>query len=155
MKKFIVLLTGCCVLMGGMVGCVREEKAQTTASSASKSKTQQYKDGTYEVKTKVDNEGYFTEASVKIQDDKIVSAEWEIKDANRGNRVFDETYEEVFEGNDAYKKQCRQDLEGAKTYSAKLIEEQEVEKVDAVSGATWTNAKFKEVVAIALEQAKK
>jgi major membrane immunogen (membrane-anchored lipoprotein) len=68
-------------------------------------------------------------------------------------RVFDESYEEVFTGNDLYMQQSRDDWTGSRGYSDALIEKQDVEEVDAVSNATWTNRKFKEFVRLTLAQA--
>ncbi|MCX7747572.1 MAG: FMN-binding protein [Clostridia bacterium] len=113
-----------------------------------------YKDGVYEVQSQPDYEGYYSTAKVTIKDNKIDSVDWKIIDSER-KRDFDEKYEEVFAGNKEYQEQCRNDLKGAKTYSPKLVETQEISEVDAISGATWSNKKFKEVVRIALEKAKK
>lgn len=154
MKKSIVLLIGCCIVVSLTSGCAGGEKAKASVTSEKVSEKQAYKDGTYEVQTEADPEGYFTKANVAIKDGKITSVEWNIYDSNRANRVFDETYEEVFKGQESYQEQCRADLKGAKTYSGKLIDTQNIEEVDAISGATWTNEKFKEVVKIALDKAK-
>lgn len=110
-----------------------------------------HKDGKYTVESKPDYEGYYTKATVVIKNGKIESIDWNIYDSKK--RVFDEAYEEVFGNNQHYREQCRKDLSGSKIYGPKLIQVQNIDEVDAISGATWANKKFKEVVKLALEQA--
>ncbi len=110
-----------------------------------------HKDGKYTVESKPDYEGYYSKATVIIKDGKIKSIDWNIYDSKK--RVFDEAYEEVFGNNQHYREQCRKDLSGSKIYGPKLIQVQNIDEVDAISGATWANKKFKEVVKLALEQA--
>ena len=113
-----------------------------------------YKEGVYEVQDTPDYEGYYCKAKVTIANNQIVNVEWNIFDQGRKDRVFDETYEEVYAGNTVYQQQCRDNLKGAKTYGAKLIETQDLNKVDSISGATWSYKKFKKIMELALEQAK-
>lgn len=113
-----------------------------------------YRDGTYEAQDTPDVEGYYAKAKVTVTDGKIANVEWNIFDKNRNDRVFDETYEEVFAGNALYQEQCRKDLAGANIYGNKLIETQKLDDVDAISGATWAHKKFVNIMKPALEQAK-
>ena len=113
-----------------------------------------YRDGTYEAQDQPDMEGYYAKAKVIVTDGKIANVEWNIFDKYRNDRMFDETYEEVFAGNALYQEQCRKDLAGAKIYGSKLIETQNLDDVDAISGATWAHKKFVNIMKPALEQAK-
>lgn len=124
-----------------------------TCSGCRNEKESEYKDGTYEAKTDIDGEGFYTEASVTVENGLIAKVDWTIYDSGN-KRPFDETYEEVYVGNDHYIQQSRDDWKGSRKYSSDLIESQDLEEVDAVSGATWTNGKFKEAVGLALEKAK-
>lgn len=132
-------------------------KATNAKKAAKTTKTAKttYKDGTYKVKTGLDDEGYFTEATVTIKNDKITNVEWCIYDSNSNNSPFDENYKTKFVGNSLYTKQCEDDWNGSRNYSSELIKTQDMSKVDAVSGATWTYNKFKSVVTKALKKAKK
>lgn len=126
-----------------------------TVSSSQSTSASSYKDGVYDVKTPLDNEKYYTEASVIIQEGKITSVDWTIYDSGHDNKPFDKDYYHVMEQySDLYVQQAKDDWTGSRDYSDSLIETQDVDKVDAVSGATWTNIKFKEVVEMALNQAK-
>jgi len=113
-----------------------------------------YRDGTYEAQDKPDVEGYYAKAKIVVADGKITTVEWNIFDKYRNDRIFDETYEEVFAGNTLYQEQCRKDLAGAKIYGSKLVETQNLDNVDAISGATWAHKKFVNIMKPALEQAK-
>ncbi len=130
-----------------------EETAGT--KTAATAEVVMYRDGKYKAQTEPDYEGYFTKAEVTVEDGKITSVDWSIFDANRNDKPFDEKYEEVFAGNDYYMEQSRSDWKGSRTYRPKLIETQDPDEVDAVSGATWTNNKFREIVKKALEEAGK
>jgi major membrane immunogen (membrane-anchored lipoprotein) len=109
------------------------------------------KDGTYLYKGKNDGEGYHVEGTMAVSNGNIRSMEWKIID-NTG-RVFDETYEEVYKGNDTYIQQCRDNWKGILTFVPALLEKQDPAQVDAVSGATWAYNKFEEAAKALLEQA--
>jgi major membrane immunogen (membrane-anchored lipoprotein) len=129
--------------------------APTTAAAASDASTTVYKDGVYTVDTPIDNEKYYTEATVEIKDGKIASVDWTIIDTGHDNEPFDEDYYKVMEPyGETCVQQSHDDWSGSRGYSDALIETQDVDQVDAVTGATWTNRKFKQVVKLALEQAK-
>ena len=137
-------------------GCTSNKKTDenaTAVSNEAKTNEIKYKDGDYEVQTEKDHEGYYCIATVSIKDNKITNVEWNIYDSVNGI-IFDEKYEKIYVGNPTYIQQCRDDLKGAETYGPKLIEVQDIEKVDAISKATWTNIHFKNAVKLALEKAK-
>ena len=112
-----------------------------------------YKNGVYEGTTKKDYEGYNADASIEVKQGSIATVLWSIYDNNR-NRYFDATYEQVYAGNPVYMQQCRDNMKGMVAYGPKLIETQDIDKVDCITGATWCHNKFKEVVNIALKDAK-
>ena len=149
------------LLMAGLTvfsGCANNKKVNDipnkidyTVNTEANTKNIKYKDGDYEVTTAKDHEGYYCKAKVSIKDNKITNIEWNIYDLY--NKIFDEKYEEVYAGNNFYQQQCRDDLKGAKTYGPKLVEVQNINKVDAISGATWSNRIFKSAIGLALEKA--
>ncbi len=71
------------------------------------------------------------------------------------NEIFDENYERHYKGNDEYIKQCRNDCNGIKYYKKRLIEVKDINKVNAITGATWSYNIFKDCVNIALKESKK
>ena len=86
-----------------------------------------------------------------IQDGKIVACTAEFRDG-KGNIKGDDYGKEA--GDEKYKK-AQIAVEGFSTYADKLVEVQDPNEVDAVSGATVSNKEFKEAVWDALEKAKK
>lgn len=135
-------------------GCTNSNKSgeNTNEITPTVNDEMEYKDGKYEVKTDNDLEGYVCEATVTIKENKITNVEWTIYDIT--GRVFDEKYEEIYAGSPEYQQQCRDNLAGAETYGPKLIEFQDIDKVDAISGATWSYLQFQKAIRLALEKAK-
>lgn len=112
-------------------------------------------DGTYEVaEPEADGEGYLTKGTLVVEKGRIVADEVVIWDSAR-SRPFDGTYEEVFAGNDEYIAQSRGDWAGLQAYMKDLVATQQLESVDALSGATWTYEKFTSAMGKALEKATK
>lgn len=159
MRKKVKMLVN--LLLIGLTfttGCANNKKADdnskkivTSANTETTTKETKYKDGVYEITTEKDYESFYCKAKVTIKNNKITNVEWNIYDGT--NRVFDEKYEEVYAGNAEYQQQCRDDLKGAKTYGPKLVEVQNIQEVDSVSGATWTNGIFKKAISLALKKA--
>jgi major membrane immunogen (membrane-anchored lipoprotein) len=148
MKKKSIELVICMVIAASLISC--GGKLVSTAEVSSR-----LKDGIYTVETNPDSEGFFEKATVKINGGKITAVDWGIFDSARSNKPFDDKYEEVYAGNAAYIQQSRNDWKGSRGYGPKLIETQDINKVDIVSGATWTHKKFERVVKMALNDAKK
>jgi major membrane immunogen (membrane-anchored lipoprotein) len=85
--------------------------------------------------------GEFTDINFVIRDSSI-------------HETFDGKYEKHFEGNAEYIQQSRNDWKGVQTYPRKLSEKQDINKIDAISGATWSYNIFKASVNEALKNAK-
>jgi major membrane immunogen (membrane-anchored lipoprotein) len=114
------------------------------------------RDGVWSAETKPDYEGYFCRVTLTVNKGRITGCDWEIRDANRKNRLFDETYgPEVFKNQKLYQKQSEENLQGMKAYIDQLLATQSLEKVDAVTGATWARGKFEEALIAVLKEAKK
>lgn len=114
-----------------------------------------YLDGVYKAKTQAQYtyEPYVGYVTVTVKNGWPANAEFTIIDTAK-NEIFNEQYEKNFEGNQHYINQCRNDLKGVKTYPEILKKFQTIEKVDAISGATWSYNFFKQAVIEALKQAK-
>jgi major membrane immunogen (membrane-anchored lipoprotein) len=125
--------------------------AASAPHSLSPSIVSAYKDGTYDYTGKPDAEGYHAEGTMKVSGGKIQSMEWRIVDS--AGRVFDDKYEEVYKGNDTYIQQCRDNWKGLQDFVPKLLDKQDPEGVDAISGATWAYRKFDEAASALLKQA--
>jgi len=85
--------------------------------------------------------GLFTEISFIIRDSVL-------------HESFDEKYEKHFEGNPVYILQSRNDWHGVQTYPKNLSERQDTNKLDAISGATWSYNIFRAAVNEALKNSR-
>ena len=116
----------------------------------------QYRDGIYMGKSqaKYTNEPYVGNVTIEIKKGEITDVKFSIVDTAL-KELFAEKYEKHFEGNNLYMQQCRNDWKGVQTYPSRLIKSQNIENVDAISGATWSYNIFKASVKEALKGAKK
>lgn len=128
--------------------------AVTAVLFAFAGKAKKYNDGVYfgESRSIYVQEPYYGQTTVTIKNDEIVSVEFRIIDKTH-NEVFDEKYEKHFKGNEVYIQQCRKDWKGVQTYPDKLLKKKDIDKVDAVSGATWSYNIFKASLQEALKKA--
>jgi major membrane immunogen (membrane-anchored lipoprotein) len=114
-----------------------------------------YKDGTYfgKSRSKYIYEPYWGNVHLTLKDGLITDIRFVIRDSNL-HETFDGSYEKHFEGNAVYIQQSRNDWKGVQSYPQKFSDKQDINKVDAVSGATWSYNIFKASVNEALKNAK-
>ncbi len=108
------------------------------------------KDGTYSGTYTSEENGSTTTVNITLKDEKIVDCELIAKD-EKGN-VKDENY-----GKDAGEKNyqlAQKALAGMKQYPALLIELQNVEDIEAISGASISLIEFRIAVKEALDKAR-
>ncbi|WP_022819424.1 FMN-binding protein [Fusobacterium russii] len=110
-----------------------------------------FNDGIYQGKAENDDPKSSVEIIIEIKDNKIVASSSEFRDA-KGN-IKDENYGK--EAGEAKYLLAQKSVAGMNQYAAILLDVQDPEKVDAISGATISNKLFKEAVWNALETAKK
>lgn len=103
-----------------------------------------YKDGIYFGSSRAEytNEPYFGFSRVIIENGKIITVEFYVRDSSK-HVYFDEAYEKYFAGNEEYMQQCRNDWIGINSYPDSLLKYQDLQKVDVISGATWSYDIFK------------
>jgi major membrane immunogen (membrane-anchored lipoprotein) len=114
-----------------------------------------YKDGKYEGKSRAKYiyEPFWGNVHLTIKNGLITDIDFIIRDSNL-HEIFDGKYEKHFEGNAEYIQQSRNDWKGVQTYPIKLSEKQDINKLDAISGATWSYNIFRASVKEALKDAK-
>jgi len=112
------------------------------------------KDGTYQgmSRGKYIYEPYWGRVRFTIRDGKYTEILFGIRDSSL-HEAFDGKYEKHFEGNAEYIQQSRNDWKGVQTYPKKLSGKDDVNKLDAISGATWSYNIFKASVNEALKNA--
>jgi major membrane immunogen (membrane-anchored lipoprotein) len=117
---------------------------------------QHYQDGTFSGQSRYTytDEPYWGSVSIKLYNGLFAGVNFIIRDSALHEK-FDSLYEKHFQGNELYIQQCRNDWKGVRTYPGKLMGTQDIEKIDAISGATWSYNIFKASVKDALNRAKK
>jgi major membrane immunogen (membrane-anchored lipoprotein) len=113
-----------------------------------------YKDGIYTGSSRASytDEPYWGIVSLTIKNNLLTEIRFGIRDSSL-HENFDGNYEKHFTGNDVYIQQSRNDWKGVQSYPKKLSEVKDINKVDAVSGATWSHNIFKASVTEALKNA--
>jgi major membrane immunogen (membrane-anchored lipoprotein) len=114
-----------------------------------------YKDGAYEGKSRAKYiyEPFWGSVHLTLKNGEFTDIDFVIRDSNL-HETFDGKYEKHFEGNAEYIQQSRNDWKGVQTYPKKLSEKQDINKIDAISGATWSYNIFRASVNEALKNAK-
>lgn len=125
-------------------------------SLSSFSGDQSWKDGTYKgiSRSVYTDEPYYAHSLITIEDGKIVRLEFYVRDSSK-QEFFNEKYEKYFAGNELYIQQCRNDWKGIRSYPDSLVRYQSLDKVDVITGATWSYNLFKASVQDALSAAEK
>ncbi len=115
-----------------------------------------YKDGTFRGISQANytDEPYYGISTLTIRDGKFVRVEFSVRDSAK-QVTFDQTYEKYFAGNELYMQQCRNDWKGICSYPDSLLKYQDPDKVDGISGATWSYNLFQAATKEALKQAEK
>lgn len=113
-----------------------------------------YRDGIYKGSSRsiYIDEPYYGFVNVSIENGKIAKVNFFIRDSSK-HETFEAKYEKYFAGNDVYVQQCRNDWKGIQSYPDSLIKYQDIDRLDAISGATWSYNIFKSSVQEALSAA--
>ena len=115
-----------------------------------------YKDGTYEGKSRAyyADEPFWGSVQITLLNGSFSNIRFTIRDSSL-HETFNGDYEKHFQGNALYIQQCRNDWNGVQTYPKKLSETQNLDKIDALSGATWSYNIFRASAKEALKSAEK
>jgi major membrane immunogen (membrane-anchored lipoprotein) len=115
-----------------------------------------YKDGAFKGTSRsvYTSEPYYGHTTLTIEKGKIVNVDFKVRDSVQ-HELFDGKYEKHYAGNPEYIQQCRNDWKGVQSYPDSLLKYQDINKVDAISGATWSYNLFKASAQEALNNAKK
>ncbi len=115
-----------------------------------------YSDGVYLGQSQhiYKDEPYWGKVKIRIQDGRFNVLSFMIRDSNL-HETFNQEYEKHFEKIPEYVQQCRNDWKGVQSYPVKFEEKQDIKKIDALSGATWSYNIFRASVDSALVKAVK
>ena len=148
---FSVLLTGCSGNKGS-------DAQQNAAIQQEVDLSVIYNNGTYEGKCSPDERGNYGIVTLEIKNDKIVNAVY--KGYLKNGKPKDENYGKTKDKktgkiNEASYKKAQAVLVANAQYGPKLVEVQDINKVDVISGATHSHEQLIEAVKDALSKAKK
>ncbi len=146
------------VLIGAMTfslltGCGSQSATEHSEHAGHEQAPPAYKDGTYTATSSPDDKGAVGEVNLTVRQGKIVQADY--RGIQKDGKVKDAEYGKTngkIENEDFYSK-AQKAVKGAATYGPKLVEAQDLAKVDAVSGATVSYQQFIESGHKALDQA--
>ena len=113
------------------------------------------RDGTYSGQSRAEyiEEPYWGIVHLTVKNGMFTEINFVIRDSAL-HETFDEKYEKHFEGNPVYIVQSRNDWHGVQTYPKNLSERQDTNKLDAISGATWSYNIFRATVSEALKNSR-
>jgi major membrane immunogen (membrane-anchored lipoprotein) len=125
---------------------------QDTSVLLVKSDSVRFKDGIYIGSSRggYEPEPYWGIVRLKIDSGRFTEVIFSIRDSSL-HEYFDDSYERHFAGNPEYIKQSRNDRTGVIAYPGKLMESQDTNKLDAISGATWSYNIFRASLRAALK----
>jgi len=115
-----------------------------------------YQDGIYEGQSRhiYTGEPFWGRIRIAIENGSFTRVNFMIRDSNL-HETFTRKYKKHYKGNPEYIQQVKNDSKGVKTYSKKLIKTQDINKIDATSGATWSYNIFRASAGEALRKAVK
>jgi major membrane immunogen (membrane-anchored lipoprotein) len=147
--QFSILLSGMLLLP---LLCAGQYVVETDSLLQKTSKC--FKDGVYEGKSRsiYTAEPFWGITSIITRDGAISEIQFMIRDSSL-NETFDENYENHYKDIPEYIEQCRNDWKGVQIYPKRLLETKDTNKIDAISGATWSYNIFKASVREALKNA--
>jgi major membrane immunogen (membrane-anchored lipoprotein) len=155
MKKRIVLFTTCLILLLFIGSSFPIRKEHESVEDQVTDTLNLYKDGTYHGQSRATYtvEPYWGSVQLTIKNRVFTRISFIIRDSAL-HENFDGSYGKHFQGNQVYVQQCMDDWTGVQTYPRKLAELQDINKVDVISGATWSYNIFRATVNEALKKAR-
>jgi major membrane immunogen (membrane-anchored lipoprotein) len=155
--RTIIINAAIILSIGFILACSVYKRESRKASDKMVGDTSvKYRDGTFTglSQSSYTDEPYWGIVNLTIRNSSITKISFAIRDSSL-HETFNEKYEKHFEGNPLYVQQCRNDWKGVKDYPKRLHETQDPDKVDVVSGATWSYNIFRASLKEALKNATK
>ena len=145
MKKFFATI---CAVGIFLTGCAGDENISVPKSATNKINLSVAKDGIYTVESSLDENFGKSVLTLTIRDKKIIAAEFAGYDLF--GKIKDKNYGSLASTVADYQK-AQAAVDAMKIYSDKLVETQDLSKVDAISGATISYNQFVETTKRAVE----
>lgn len=156
MRKFNLLLIGLFLVLLCVTSSFNIGKGFPASGNMLRDTLVKYIDGIYEARSqaKYTGEPFWGIVQLTIKEGSISMVNFTIRDSSI-HETFNKKYKVHFKGNDLYLQQCKNDSRGVKKYTKKLNKTKDPDRVDVVSGATWSYNIFHATVLKAMKNAKK
>ncbi|MCX6302489.1 MAG: FMN-binding protein [Bacteroidia bacterium] len=144
MKKTGTFFAAAVVAMLILTSTCYTGNAQSSSMSMVQDTLLKYQDGIYEGQSRhtYTEEPYWGKVRITVEGGLLAGVNFMIRDSSL-HETFTGKYKKHYKGNPEYIKQVKNDWKGVKTYPNKLIKTQDINKIDAMSGATWSYNIFK------------
>lgn len=154
MKRFNRLSFYFSILLINMAFPVINAQNVNKSEEILKSAMHLYKDGDYVglSRARYTEEPFWGITRIEIRNGAYSRVMFMIRDSSL-HETFGKKYAVHFKDNPVYIEQCRKDSKGAKKYPKRLFKTQDIDQVDAMSGATWSYNIFRASVKEALKNA--
>lgn len=150
MKKYLSMIALSSTLV--LTGCGKEEEPEVedpTEDVADEEVAEGLQDGTYEIKdSEADDNGYLEGLTIVVSGGEITDATWDSVDEDGNPKIEDEDYQETMTQTDGIGPQ-----EFIPELENQLLDTQNPEDMDVVTGATGTFEKFQAYAKELLEAA--
>jgi major membrane immunogen (membrane-anchored lipoprotein) len=144
MKKPGIFFIAAIVTMLILNSSFYSTNAQSAGKTMIKDTLLKYQDGIYEGQSQdiYTNEPYWGKVRITVENGLLAGVNFMIRDSSL-HETFTGKYKKHYKGNPDYIQQVKNDWKGVKLYPKKLIKAQDINKIDAMSGATWSYHIFK------------
>jgi major membrane immunogen (membrane-anchored lipoprotein) len=140
--KNLILLS---ILTLGLVAfTVANRESYKVASEIKSDSSSNYLDGTYMGHSRAiySSEPYWGHVEISVNGGVFTGINFTIRDSNL-HEVVDSMYGVIhYAGNPEYMQQCVNDGHGIELYPQRLLESQNIDNIDAITGATWSYTIF-------------
>ncbi len=152
MKKITTLSSGIFVLIFFFTSSLCQSQNKGTPGGGKNDTHAVYKDGIYTGLSRGEYiyEPFWGISRIKIENGLFSEVKFSIRDSSL-HEIFNGDYEKHFADNPEYIQQSRNDWAGVQAYPKKLSAVQDTNKLDAISGATWSYNIFRASVSNALK----
>lgn len=151
------ILTLVCLISLPLLVFPSKYKGKNDTNSILKDSSDSYLDGTYQGQSQsyYTSEPFWGRIQVKVVNGAFTEINFTIRDSSAHEPVDSMYGVHHYAGVPEYQQQCVNDGHGIEIYPQKLLTSQNIDEVDAITGATWSYNIFISTIKNALKDAKK
>jgi major membrane immunogen (membrane-anchored lipoprotein) len=147
----------CIITLSLFAFSLHNSDIDNVANAGLKDTSSNYMDGTYQGQSQATytSEPFWGHIQISIENSSFTAIQFFIRDSSLHENVDSMYGVNHYAGYPLYMQQCVDDGHGIEIYPQKLLESQDLDNVDAISGATWSHHIFIASAGSALKDAKK